>query len=255
MQDDGEQLWRSFGLKLFLLLIFGALLNWLIPAIIYVPIIDSFMLPLIAFMAIFLSSMGYLHYNSPKIFTEDGITSTKMNVAIPVDIDLQTIPPMMLLPAGGYLNPKVWLGGEDMGSRGIALFVPCSLLERLGQTSIVHGRPMLISTDSVESNKWMTKALYQQEHYEHGKTDVYLVLWGEGPSTDIPYDESVAFAPNLAHKIQSELETDIKSLSDEAVVEMSRKIRTLMEARRSTDAERVMVKVKELTEDKKEEGQ
>ena len=247
--------WRSKTGILLTLIFSGLILNWLFPATYDIPgvsIWDMIMLLVIMAVFIMLGTYRYFYWNSPTIFTETDKVSTNANEVRPVVPDDARIPPQLMMPFGGYNVQRVYLGKDDMGPSGGVLFAPFYCVELLGQHLIVHGKPMAIGTDAVESNRWMMKALELYPEYIHGKTEVWVILWGEGPPLDLDSDAQSAFKKLDVQKAQGELVSDTEDITGKAYGDIQKKFRTIEDAREKPEAEKVILAGEEIKGRRKE---
>ncbi len=253
--SDSTSFWGKKGLQLVGVFFGGLVMHWLVPATTnWFNPLDLILFFVVLFIAVLLGSDAYFRYVSPQIFTEDGRVNSQENRTRLVKTDDPRIPHMVMIPFGGFNAPKVFMGHQDLESGGGALFAPAYMVEKLEQHLIVHGRPLALNKDAVESNQWMFEALMEEPQYEHGSTNVFVCLWGEGPPEDLPYNPKEAFWAAKLHEAESDVEQITKQLSDQAVAEIARKIRTVTEARQKPDAEKLLIKRKELSEEKEGEG-
>ncbi len=233
-------------------------MNWLFPAtytIENLTIMDMVMLLVIMSIVITLGTYRYFYWNSPTIFTETDKVSTNSNEVNPVVPDDPRIPPQLLMPFGGYNVQRVYLGKEDMGSTGGALFAPFYCVELLGQHLIIHGKPIVITTDAVESNRWMMNALEKYDDYVHGKTEVWMILWGEGPPFDLVPEARAEFKESDVQGAQDELDTATEVITGKTFVDIAKRFRALEEARERPEAEKVILTQQELKDRKLKEGE
>ncbi len=249
--------WRSKTLTFAGLIFSGLLLNWLFPATFVVPgitMLDMIMLAAIMAIVVMLGTYRYFYWNSPTLFTETDKVSTNSNEVRPVVPDDPRIPPQLLMPFGGYNVQRVYLGKEDMGATGGVLFAPFYCVELLGQHLIIHGKPFVVSADAVKSNRWMYNALTQYKDYVHGKTEVWMILWGEGPPFDLALEARAEFKETDVHEAQQGLIQETEVITGKTYVDIAKKFRTIDETRERPEAEKVILTQKELRDKKERES-
>lgn len=242
-------------MRLMVLAFFFWFLNWLVSGDIYLfSVVDIFLLFIIPIGGFFWLSMTmYFYYHSPHIWMETDKVSTSDNEFYQVVPDDARLPPMLLLPYGGYKTQMVYMGGDDMGSHGGTIFAPHYMVERLGQHLIVHGKPLRLSTDAVESNTWMWAALDEFDNYVHGKTAVYICLWGEGPPTDQSHDKRERFNEGEVRKELSDFARELSGLAISSEDILMRRLRMFEETRKKPDAEKLLME-QVLAKQRKAEG-
>lgn len=249
--------WRQKGLVLLGMLFLAVILNAIFPATYAVEglsILDMMMLLVVMGVVIILGTYRYFYWNSPTVFTETDKVSTNTNMVVPVIPEDPRIPPQLLMPFGGYNVQRVYLGKEDMGDGGGALFAPFYAVELLGQHLIVHGKPVVLTAPAIEANAWMFDALTEYPDYVHGKTEVWTVIWGEGPPLDMVQESLADFKRDEVRGAQQELVQETEVITGKTYVDISKKFRTIEEAREKPEAEKVVLAQRELKEKKGDEN-
>lgn len=249
--------WDKKLLNVVVLLISAIVLSTMFPMrflIQGIGILDIGMMFLIAAIAVTFGLYRYFYWNSPHIFTETDKVCSNNNEFKLVVPDDPRIPPHIMIPYNGYNVQRVFMSKEDMGRGGGVLFSPHYQVEAFGQHLRIHGKPLGLSIEAVESNQWMYSALQDEPEYEHGKTHVYLTLWGEGPPVDLEPDEQAAFRRTDVQGSQQALDDEVETIADKTMTEISKRFRTIEEARTKEDAQKVMEKETEVKRRKEREG-
>ena len=253
-EDPSGMNWTSRkALYIFLLFISAPIVDYFLPAHVegVAVWIDQPVLIVMVASAFLLSLYHFFYYNSPHIFTENEKVNTNANDVYRVTPDDPRLPPMLMMPFGGY---NAVMAKDDMGLGGGVLFAPHYLVELLGQYLIVHGKPLALSTSAVESNKWMLKALEQFEDYMPGQTSVWFVAWGAGPAFDVEPDPREVYQATAVQRAFKDSGQDVRRIFKRAEGDFFDTAKAAERLYRKPIAEKVLVREKEL-EDKAKGGQ
>lgn len=248
---------KKFG-TLFLLLFSMMFMVYVMPNSDIVGILtfwDLVFMFVILVVVIYFGAWSFFIISSPAIVSETSRSSSDTGRVFSVTPDDDRLPHMLAIPYGGYVSQAAWMTSEDIQRGGGVLFSPSYLVERMGPTLLLHGRPIRLSSEAVENNTWMEKELNKFDNYVSGKSNVYMVISGSGPPLDsfVPPEERYHQQTVLA--LQEDMNRKVISLAEKSISDVARRFRIIQDAWVQERAESVLTKQEEIKGRDKDEGE